>query len=451
MATGGAGLMERSPQFDTACPAVVLKVCRNAIQHGPLAVIRSLGRCGIAVYSRLEDRFTPAAHSRFSAGRVEWNSSSTRDALLDDLWRISDRLRRPAVLIATDDLASEFIAENATDLEDAFLFPRVAPELPPRLANKKELTALCSRLDIPTAKSFCPTSLEDAQGFGKQAAYPVVVKVAASQVLRRGLPSVSIVRNARELLTVYRAAAQLPQPDVLFQEYIPAECAEDWIFHGYINPETNCFVPFTGRKLRSYPTAAGPTTLGISRQNHDLIAQAEKLLRAVGYAGIVDIDFRLDRRDGKYKVLDVNPRVGANFRMFQSCAGVDVVRAMHLDLTGRAVPREEMIEGRAFIVEPYDLMAAAEFLRANALTIVRWWRSLRGEKELAWFSWDDPVPFFTMLARLSARFSERACELLWSRLCEVLRARGPEGRDAERPPEVTQQPAVNVANFGERA
>jgi len=41
---------------------------------------------------------------------------------------------------------------------------------------------------------------------------------------------------------------------------------------------------------------------------------------------------------GAYHLLDFNPRPGAQFRLFTDRAGTDVVRAQHLDLTGRAVP-----------------------------------------------------------------------------------------------------------------
>lgn len=59
----------------------------------------------------------------------------------------------------------------------------------------------------------------------------------------------------------------------------------------------------------------------------------------VGYRGIFDIDWRLGQRTGRYYLLDFNPRVGAQFRMFEDDAGIDVVRAMHLDLSGRPIPR----------------------------------------------------------------------------------------------------------------
>ena len=70
----------------------------------------------------------------------------------------------------------------------------------------------------------------------------------------------------------------------------------------------------------------------------------------------MDLDYRLDKRDGSYNLLDFNPRIGAQFRVFEDRGGVDVVRALHLDLTGRGIRSGPQIEGRAFISEVHDLL-----------------------------------------------------------------------------------------------
>jgi D-aspartate ligase len=117
--------------------------------------------------------------------------------------------------------------------------------------------------------------------------------------------------------------------------------------------ENNVYVTFTGRKLRGYPADAGSTALGVSLGNETLRCQCERFLKAVAYSGITDIDWRKDARDGQYKILDCNPRVGQNFRMFENGAAIDVVPAQHLDLTGRFIDRASMIDGRLFTVETF--------------------------------------------------------------------------------------------------
>jgi D-aspartate ligase len=387
--------------FDVTVPVLVLKIGRYAVHHGTLGIIRSLGRLGVPVYAVVEDRFAPAAASYYLTKAFAWDTGD-RDAerVLLRVTRAGERLGRPAILIPTDDSAAAFIAEHAHTLAKWFLFPRLPGGLPRQLSNKKELHSLCTTFGVPCPDNALPRSVDDVYSFIEGARFPVMVKAAESQRLPAGARSVSVARNPKELLALYQQAENPDVPNLIFQKYIPDSCAEDWIFHGYCNPQTGCMVAFTGKKLRSYPASAGPTTLGVSVRNEPLGLQTAKFLAGIGYAGIVDIDYRLDKRTGEYLLLDFNPRIGANFRMFEDDARVDVVRALHLDLTGRPVCRLPVVEGRVFIVEPLDVLASLSYILRRGLTVRGWWQSLKGNREMAWFDGHDPLPFLSMCARL---------------------------------------------------
>jgi hypothetical protein len=86
----------------------------------------------------------------------------------------------------------------------------------------------------------------------------------------------------------------------------------------------------TGQKLRQLPIDGGVTTLGICPPCEAMVDSICRVARAVGYHGIVDACFRYDARDGQWNLLDVNPRPGANFRLFVGKHGMDVVRALYL-------------------------------------------------------------------------------------------------------------------------
>jgi predicted ATP-grasp superfamily ATP-dependent carboligase len=217
--------------------------------------------------------------------------------------------------------------------------------------------------------------------------------------------SSTIVPTLDELADLYHRLGDQAASNLILQEHIPT--GEDWFFHGYCDASSATLAGFTGVKVRSYPAYAGPTTLGRWVSNDELREQAEWLFKAVAYRGIMDMDYRLDLRDGRYKLLDFNPRVGAQFRLFEDDAGIDVVRAMHLDLTGRDVPRGRPIEGRAFMVETGDLLSTRGYRHAGALTWRSWLRSLRGVRELAWIAGDDLLPLLAVCLRFALRALER--------------------------------------------
>jgi hypothetical protein len=131
--------------------------------------------------------------------------------------------------------------------------------------------------------------------------------------------------------------------------------------------------------------------------NPELAELAAQFCKSIGFQGIADLDWRYDRRDGRYKLLDFNPRMGAQFRLFESAAGIDVVRAQHLDLTGQDIPRAPQCEARRFIVENIDLPALLAYRRSGYTTPHAPARA--SGTELAWLAPDDLKPFAVMLAR----------------------------------------------------
>jgi len=197
--------------------------------------------------------------------------------------------------------------------------------------------------------------------------------------------------------------------NVMLQEYVPGTPETVWMFNGYFDHRSVCRVGFTGRKIRQSPPYTGATTLGVCLPNETVQEVTERFMRSIGYRGILDIGYRFDERDGEYKLLDVNPRIGGTFRLFVGDNGIDVLRALHLDLTGRDVPATELPNGRRWIVEPLDITSSIVYRRRGDIRFGGWLRSFRGVREGAWWALDDPLPFLALWPRLAA---DRALSLL---------------------------------------
>lgn len=398
--------------IDVSTPAVVLKLDPNVFHHGGLGVVRSLGRLGVPVHLVHEDPLSPAAASRYVRGRWEWNPGVDHaDRVALGLMALAERIGRPAVLVPTDDAGAIFLAERGRHLRRWFRFPAPPPHLPRQLADKYSLHRLCREHGVPTPVTAVPTSAAEAYEFAAHVGFPLVVKRTrpwrpADGKHRR---STTLVRTRDELsaLLVGRAGGEESSDGVMLQEYIPGSPEADWFFHGYCDANLVCRVGFTGVKERSYPAHAGLTTLGRAAENPPLRADMQQLLKALSYQGLMDLDLRRDPRDGEYRLLDFNPRPGAQFRVFEDTGGLDVVRAAYLDLTGQPVPEQQPCRERRMVVENYDLPAALGYRRRGELNLVAWARSLRRVDETAWFARDDLAPFGLMCLRTGWRVLRR--------------------------------------------
>ncbi|HEV7585912.1 MAG TPA: hypothetical protein VGO14_09060 [Solirubrobacteraceae bacterium] len=389
-----------SAAHDTT-PVVILGLSRGVFHHGILGIARSLGRLGIAVHRVGRERTAPAARSRYIASWRVIPGSATDEETLRMLSGLGEELGRP-LLIAADDAACVFVDDHAGELESWFLLPRQPPGLVRALSSKRGMYELCQEHDIPTPQSVFPQSENDLLEHAANNGFPIVLKCINAAEAPATAPRVLIASDIEELTSGYRQMETPGLSNVMLQEYVPGTPETVWMFNGYFDDRSECRIGFTGKKIRQSPPYTGATTLGVCLPNPTVQEVTERFMRSIGYRGILDIGYRFDERDGEYKLLDVNPRIGGTFRLFVGDNGLDVLRAMHLDLSGRDVPATELPDGRRWLVEPLDVTSSIVYRRRGDIRLGAWLRSFRGVREAAWWALDDPLPFIALWPRLAA-------------------------------------------------
>ncbi|MEV6326685.1 ATP-grasp domain-containing protein [Streptomyces sp. NPDC051909] len=441
------------PSFDTRVPAVLVRLDPNPFHHGTLGAVRSLGRAGIAVHAVVESPASPVARSRYLRGAHRRPDEPSPAELTRLLHRISDVLAGddpsptdgtspPALLVPLDDITALLLAECRPELAGRFLLPDQSPEQLARVADKAQLAETCRTLDLPHPRTELPADADEAAAMAWSLGLPVVAKWSRPWLLPAGggLRSTTILGSLTEVRELY---ARTPQAGsrLLLQELLPAGRDLDWFFQGYVDSAGGCATGATGRKERSWPDGAGLTAVGRWTANPAVDATARELLGALGYRGVCDLDFRLDRETGAYHLLDFNPRPGAQFRLFADRNGLDVVRAMHLDLTGRPVPAHLPGYGRRFVVENYATLSYLVSPRRRYVPEPVGPVGGSGGREAAWFAADDLRPALAMLRAWCAHVLRKG-------LLTLRRLIGGGPRILRRPACVPPQPSARTAPTG---
>lgn len=377
----------RGPDLDTGLPAVVLWVSEFPLQHNCLGVFRSLGRAGVPVYAVVADAHAPVAKSRYVRGQILWQPARGEGyaTLLIRLIEFGRGLGRRSVIICTSDEMAVFVARHRSQLKEWFLLPEVDSRLPAELADKYSLAEICQRHSMPIPPAIPIDTMAQLDDVIGDVELPVMVKSTALRGQVQSVENSTLVHTREDLREL--ATRWIEPFQVLLQEYLPDEHCEDWFTHGYCDATSRTDVVFTGRKVRTWPVHGGATAAAYTAADPELTMLAKLFCAQVGYRGIFDMDWRLDRRTSRYYLLDFNPRVGAQFRMFEDDAGIDVVRAMHLDLSGRPIPVGSQINGERFIVEPWDLGSIVS-TRRHPLDEMGGTGRPRG----AWLALDDMAP-----------------------------------------------------------
>ena len=81
----------------------------------------------------------------------------------------------------------------------------------------------------------------------------------------------------------------------------------------------------------------------ISRRNDEIVADATRLLEALGYTGFANFDIKVDPRTGKHYFFEINTRLGRS-NYYVTASGHNVSRWMVEDLVfGNPLPEQMVI------------------------------------------------------------------------------------------------------------
>jgi predicted ATP-grasp superfamily ATP-dependent carboligase len=146
------------------------------------------------------------------------------------------------------------------------------------------------------------------------------------------------------------------------------------------------------RRTRQYPVDFGHSSSFVETVEEPSIEEpARRLLAALAYTGLVEIEFKHDRRTGVHKLLDINPRVWT-WHTLGGRSGVDFPYLAWRLAQREAVPNVRGRAGARWVRLATDIPAAVGEIRRRRLSLRDYARSLSGPLEPALFAWDDPLP-----------------------------------------------------------
>ncbi len=373
---------------------------------GALAIMRTLGYLGVKVVGVDNTPDAPALRSRYCHGSHIFPYDREPSAKFADfLLSLRDEFSTQPILIATSDETAIAVAQQHDVLAQAYKIAQNPGDIVPTLADKMSMFSLAEEHNVPAPKTELLASWRDAERCAKGVNYPVMLKgVMGNRLYERTGKKMVVVHNSAEFLEQFRELHDPDMPNLMAQELIPGDDDQVYIFNGYFDAQSNCLAAFTGRKIRQFPIHVGCASLGECCWVEEVAQLTIEFMQKIGYHGILDIGYKKDPRDQKYKVLDINPRVGQAFRIFVSKNNLDVVRALYLDLTRQEFPAASPPrEGRRWMIEDWDLTSTLHYFQEHSLSFSEWLWSFRRLEEGAWFALRDPVPFLLMLGRLAVK------------------------------------------------
>jgi D-aspartate ligase len=355
-----------------------------------LGVVRSLGRRGVPVWVVRQGDDTLAAMSRYARRRLPWPATDEQ-MQVDYLLGVADEGAHGWALIPSAEETAALIGRHHDVLGSRFRLTTPAWETL-RFACDKRLTyALGAALGLAVPWTLYPRDRRDLED--AHLPWPVILKPAFKEGFNRLTAAKAWRVDDRDaLLRRYDEACELVAPEVLMiQELIPGG-GEAQFSYTALCDDGRPLASVVARRTRQYPPDFGRASTFVETVDCEAVAAASLLLLSdLRWTGLVEVEFKRDPRDGRFKLLDVNPRVWG-WHTLCARAGVDFPYLLWLAVRGEPVPRTQARAGVKWVRTTTDLpMVAREVLRGR-MSVRRYLRSLRGPVEGAIFARDDPAP-----------------------------------------------------------
>jgi D-aspartate ligase len=376
-----------------------------------LGVVRSLGRRGIPVWVVKQGGHLVAVASRYTPRTVSWPDGGDQ-AKIEFLLDLSAKHNLDGwLLIPTDDYTVGLASGHHKALASKYRVTVPPWETLRWACDKRLLHELAEKLGIDQPWTACPLNREHLAAI--DCPFPVILKPAVRlQPSNLAIPKAWLAEDRDCLLERYdEASALLPAEDLLVQEIVPGG-GEAQFSYAALCDNGRSLASVVARRTRQFPKDFGQLSTYVETVDlPEIIEPAERLLAEVRFHGLAEVEFKRDPRNGRCKVLDINPRVWG-WHTLSKRAGVDFPYLLWLLATGQPVPHLRGRAGERWVHLSADLRVAIEEILGGRLS---WWdylRSIRGPLESALFSWDDPLPGLFDLPLFAYAAGKRFCRTI---------------------------------------
>lgn len=362
-----------------------------------LGIVRSLGRRGVPVCV-LDDERSIARYSRYTAtAQLVPSLLAAKDTVkaLLDLGRA--RRLRGWVLYPTRDEQVAALSQNREELSEIFRVPTPGWETVKWLWDKRNTYQLADKLDIPTPRTWYPRSVEDLSQIDGH--FPVALKPAIKEhFIYATKDKAWRADNSAQLRELFaRALRHLPADEIMIQDLIPGDGACQYAYCSFFK-QGESVASLTACRQRQHPLEFGRSSTYVETVESPLLEEySKRFLSAINYYGLVEVEYKRDPRDGKYRLLDVNGRTWG-YHTIGRRAGIDFPYLLFADQMNRTIEACKGKIGVRWVRLLTDVPTGLVGILSGQIEGRSYLRSLRSCDEEAVFSLEDPLPGMVEIA-----------------------------------------------------
>jgi predicted ATP-grasp superfamily ATP-dependent carboligase len=362
-----------------------------------LGIVRSLGRHGVPAFV-IDDERSIAHLSRYASGLARVADMGDEKRLVADLLRIGrERGLEGWVLYPTRDETVAAISRNRAVLGEFFRVPTDEWDAIRWAWDKRGTYQLAADAGVPAPRTWRPADLTELEAIDAEP--PFAIKPAIKEHFFYATKAKAWrADDPGQLRELFLKAVDLVGPgEVMIQELIPGDGLQQYAYCA-LYEKGRPVATMTARRLRQHPPEFGRASTYVETvEAPEVEALSRRLLERIGYSGLVELEYKLDPRDGRFKLLDFNARTWG-YHTIAHGAGVDFPYLLFRRQLEQPVEFQAARPGVRWVRLLTDLPTAVGEILGGRLGARAYLRSLRRADTEAVFSRADPLPGLAELA-----------------------------------------------------
>ncbi|MFQ5649797.1 MAG: carboxylate--amine ligase [bacterium] len=374
-----------------------------------LQTVRILAQHGVSVIAIAKNPNHFTCYTKVCEKILIADTSS--DEFIETLEGLSATLDSKAVLFPCTDMSVLQISRSRERLAQGYHIALPESGVVEMLMDKIAFIKFAKNEGLPIPTTFFLEKRQDLEEAADQLSYPCILKppMKSPRWEKNTKKKVYKITDKADLFQTYDMCSEWA--DILMvQDCVQGTDANLYSCNCYFDRNVEPLVSFIARKLRQWPPEIGTSCLGEEVFNDVVLETSLALFRKVGYHGLGYVEMKKDQRTGKHFIIEPNIGRPTGRSAIAEAGGVELLYTKYCDLVGLPLPenRVQRYTGVKWIYLRRDLQSAYFYWRRGDLSLLDWWRTLRGRKGYAVFSISDPVPFLAdFFNKLADRFFSR--------------------------------------------
>ena len=241
------------------------------------------------------------------------------------------------LLVPCGDNYIKLLVRNQEALRPYYVFTCIDEPLLMRLSIKESFYQVCTEHGFEFPKT-TTCNAENYKTVELPFDFPCIIKpsnsVAYWNCTFPHKKKVFLANNKEEFDAILNAIyGSSYQDHLILQEYIPGPDSQMRVMNCYCGKDKKVKLISLGHALleEQSPEGIGSYAAIINTVDRELSAQMKDFLEDIGYTGFANFDMKLDPRDGKYKLFEMNLRQGRS-SFFVTAAGYNLATFLVNDL-----------------------------------------------------------------------------------------------------------------------